>query len=100
MQKISNQYAAMPSLHCAWALWCTLVMWPQVRSWWAKTLLVAYPIATVYCIMITANHYWLDAVGGFVTLGAGFLAASDLHRLDRSAVGGATPRGDRERLTR
>ncbi len=75
MQKLSNQYAAMPSLHCAWALWCVLVMWPQLKSAWSKALLVAYPLATVYCIVVTANHYWLDAVGGFATLAIGFAAA-------------------------
>ena len=100
MQKISNQYAAMPSLHCAWALWCTLVMWPQVRSWWAKTLLVAYPIATVYCIMITANHYWLDAVGGFVTLGAGFLAAKVFTGWTDRRWAARHPEAIAERLTR
>jgi hypothetical protein len=78
MHKISNQYAAMPSLHCAWAMWCLLVMWPQLKSGWARALLVLYPIATVYCIIVTANHYWLDAIGGFVTLGLGFCAAKVL----------------------
>jgi len=75
MSKISNQYAAMPSLHCAWAMWCVLVMWPQLKSNWSRALLILYPIATVYCIVVTANHYFLDAVGGFITLGLGFCAA-------------------------
>jgi len=75
MQKLSNQYAAMPSLHCAWAMWCVFVMWPQLKSNWARALLLLYPVATVYCIVVTANHYLLDAVGGFITLGFGFLAA-------------------------
>ena len=75
MSKISNQYAAMPSLHCAWAMWCVLVMWPQLKSNWSRALLILYPIATVYCIVVTANHYFLDAVGGFATLALGFCAA-------------------------
>ena len=75
MSKISNQYAAMPSLHCAWAMWCVLVMWPQLKSSWSRALLILYPIATVYCIVVTANHYFLDAVGGFLTLALGFLTA-------------------------
>ena len=32
MQKLSNQYAAMPSLHIAWSVWCVLVMWQLTRS--------------------------------------------------------------------
>ena len=33
---------------------------------------------TVFCIMITGNHYWLDAVGGLVALGGGWLIGSNL----------------------
>ena len=68
---ISNQYAAMPSLHCAWALWCSFVMWPLVKRSWAKALVIVYPIATLFCIVVTANHYWLDGIGGAVTFAAG-----------------------------
>jgi hypothetical protein len=75
MSKLSNQYAAMPSLHCAWAMWCVLVMWPQLKSSWSRALLILYPVATVYCIVVTANHYFLDAIGGFLTLTLGFFAA-------------------------
>jgi membrane-associated phospholipid phosphatase len=74
MAEISNQYAAMPSLHTAWATWCALVLWPLTkRRRWAKVLLVVYPLATLFCIVVTANHYWLDGVGGLITLGAGYL---------------------------
>ncbi len=87
MQKLSNQYAAMPSLHCAWATWVTLVMWPQAKKRWAKTLLVVYPIATLFCIIVTANHYWLDGVGGLVTLFFGYLIGKRLAQF--SATRGA-----------
>jgi hypothetical protein len=74
MAEISNQYAAMPSLHIAWAAWCLAALWPVVRSWQAKTAVVLYPFATLFVIMVTANHFWLDAVGGLVALGAGVFA--------------------------
>ncbi len=32
VSKISNQFAAMPSVHCAWALWCTCVMVPTASG--------------------------------------------------------------------
>ena len=41
-------------------------------------LVALYPVATVFCIMITGNHYWLDAVGGLVALGGGWLIGSQL----------------------
>ena len=78
MQKLSNQYAAMPSLHTTWALWVTLVMWPGMRTRLSRTLVVLYPIATLFCVIITGNHYWIDGVGGAATLGAGYVVARSL----------------------
>lgn len=76
VQSISNQYAAMPSLHFAWSLWSTLVLWPvAVGRRWAKALLGAYPPVTLFAIVVTANHFWLDALGGAAALGAGYLLA-------------------------
>jgi hypothetical protein len=78
MSKISNQYAAMPSLHCAWAIWSACVMWPGIQRRWVRGLLVAYPFITLFCIVVTANHYWIDAAGGAAVLGIGFLLARRL----------------------
>lgn len=72
MAEISNQYAAMPSLHCGWALWVSFVLWPVARAPWAKLLVALYPLITVFCIVVTANHYYLDAVGGLVVFAAGY----------------------------
>ena len=76
--KVSNQYAAMPSMHTGWSTWCALVLLPMLRRRWTKVLVALYPVATVFCIMITGNHYWLDAVGGLVALGGGWLIGSNL----------------------
>ncbi|MDP9071728.1 MAG: phosphatase PAP2 family protein [Actinomycetota bacterium] len=73
--KVSNQYAAMPSLHFAWSSWCALVLAPAVRSRWARALLVAYPFLTLFAIVVTANHFVLDAAGGALVLAAGYAAA-------------------------
>jgi len=75
MKTISNQFAAMPSLHCGWALWGCAVFLPRVRHWWAKALAVAYPIVTITVVVITGNHFLLDAVGGAVIFGVGYGAA-------------------------
>ena len=76
MQSISNQWAAMPSLHIGWALWCTIALYPVLRRRWSKIAIVAYPAVTMFAIVITANHYWLDGVGGAVVLAAGYLVGS------------------------
>lgn len=72
---VSNQYAAMPSMHIGWSTWCALVLVPLCRRRWAKALAVLYPVLTLFCIVVTANHYWIDGVGGLICLGAGFAAA-------------------------
>jgi hypothetical protein len=93
---ISNQYAAMPSLHIGWSTWCALVMWPLVRRWWSRALLVLYPVATLFCIVVTANHYFLDAVGGLLCLGVGYVIGTLLdtwwreHRPRRHKLAGAS----------
>jgi hypothetical protein len=83
MKKLSNQYAAMPSVHCAWALWCACALVPRLKRTWAKCLAAAYPFMTVSVIVITANHYFLDAVGGFIILGIGYVTARLLTRAGR-----------------
>ena len=82
--KVSNQYAAMPSLHFAWSAWSALVLTPALRRQWARALMAAYPFLTLFAIVVTGNHYWLDAAGGAAVLGAGFLLGRALTRaLDR-----------------
>ncbi len=85
VSKISNQFAAMPSVHCVWALWCACVMVPRVRRQWVKVVFALYPVLTVSAIVLTGNHYVLDAVGGFAVLGVGYLLARTFTRAGRGA---------------
>jgi len=71
-----NLYAAMPSLHIAWATWVALSLWPLVRRPWARMLLVAYPVAQLFGTVVTANHFFLDAVAGWACLAVAWLLAS------------------------
>lgn len=70
---VGDPYAAMPSLHVAWALWCAVAMYPTVRNRWLRALLVADPIVTTFVVIVTANHFFLDVVAGVVVvmMGAG-----------------------------
>jgi hypothetical protein len=65
---VANQYAAMPSLHFGWALWCAIVLYSYGRSRTTKVLGLLYPVITLFAIVVTANHYFLDAVGGAVII--------------------------------
>ncbi|GAA2425510.1 hypothetical protein GCM10010191_42330 [Actinomadura vinacea] len=66
----TNQYAAMPSMHAGWALWCGFVLVRLAAPSWAKVFGVLYPVTTVLVILGTANHYILDAVAGWALIGA------------------------------
>lgn len=81
MESISNQYAAMPSLHIAWSTWCAIGLFPVLKRRWARVAIVAYPFITLFAIVVTANHYWIDAIGGLTALGIGLLVARPLSRL-------------------
>jgi hypothetical protein len=80
MASISNPFAAMPSLHCGWAMWVCAAVWPHLRSWWWRTAAVGYVVATVVVVVITGNHFFLDAVGGAVVMGIGFAVATVTER--------------------
>ncbi len=75
--KVSNQYAAMPSMHVGWSTWCAIVIWRLTRKRWARVLAAVYPVATVFCIIVTGNHFWLDGAGGLVALLAGWYLGAE-----------------------
>lgn len=70
---LTNQFAAMPSLHVGWAVWCGAVLALYARHRWARVLGIAYPIVTTLVVMATGNHYFLDAVAGAVVIALGAL---------------------------
>jgi hypothetical protein len=58
-----NEFAAMPSLHVCWAVWCAAVMVALLRTPW-RHLAWLYPATTTLVVLATANHYVLDTVAG------------------------------------
>ncbi|MFJ4335672.1 MULTISPECIES: phosphatase PAP2 family protein [unclassified Streptomyces] len=77
---MTNQYAAMPSLHVGWALWCGVMLWRHGGTRTAKVAGVVYPLVTTIVVMGTANHYFLDAVAGAAVMGAGLLLTPFVRR--------------------
>jgi hypothetical protein len=61
----ANQFAAMPSLHFGWALVIAWAVLLATKSRW-RYLVIAHPVITLAAIVLTANHYWLDAVAATV----------------------------------
>ncbi|MEU0499973.1 phosphatase PAP2 family protein [Nocardia sp. NPDC005998] len=73
---LSNQFAAMPSLHVGWALLLAFAVVAATRGSW-RWLALAHPVLTTVVVVGTGNHYWLDAIIAVVLLGL----ASLLHPL-------------------
>ncbi|KAJ1734461.1 hypothetical protein LPJ61_001060 [Coemansia biformis] len=96
VKTLNNPYAAFPSQHTLFAAWCA-VTWillvgpappalPRRSARYSLRALlrwgiVAYPLVTVYCIVITANHYIADALGGLVALAVSYIAVHCYHLL-------------------
>ncbi|MFE2040417.1 bifunctional glycosyltransferase 87/phosphatase PAP2 family protein [Streptomyces sp. NPDC059477] len=72
LTSLTNQYAAMPSLHFGWSLWCGLVVAIVAPKLWMKALGLMHPLFTVAAIVATGNHWVLDAAGGALVVGGGF----------------------------
>ncbi|SCF97592.1 phosphatase PAP2 family protein [Streptomyces sp. Ncost-T10-10d] len=81
MGGMTNQYAAMPSLHVGWALWCGILLWRHGRHPLVRAAGIAYPLVTTFVVMGTANHYFLDAVAGAAVMGVGALLAGPVMRI-------------------
>ena len=83
LAQYGNPFAAMPSFHVGWSTWCVLALWPVVRRKWLRALLIFYAFTVIFTITVTANHWLLDAVGGWIVLGLGFSVALAIERIRR-----------------
>lgn len=85
----ANPYAAMPSLHAADSLIVGVILVAACRHWWAKALWALYPAWVWFCVVATANHFWLDVLAG---IGVGLVSlavvpqASKLLRRPRALI--------------
>jgi hypothetical protein len=80
LNALTNLYAAVPSMHVAFALligWtlARLVRWRVLRVFWAL-----YPFVMAFVIVVTANHFIIDALLGALTAGASAYAATWMAR--------------------
>ena len=71
-ESMVNLYAAMPSLHVAWAVWCAVAVATATRTRW-RHLAWLYPTATTFVVLASANHFVLDAAGGAAITALGLL---------------------------
>ncbi|MEU9338682.1 bifunctional glycosyltransferase 87/phosphatase PAP2 family protein [Streptomyces sp. NPDC048290] len=72
LTSLTNQYAAMPSLHFGWSLWCGVAIAVVAPKLWMKALGLLHPLLTAAAIVATGNHWVLDAAGGALVVAGGF----------------------------
>jgi hypothetical protein len=83
---LTNQFAAMPSLHIGWALVIAITLIRCTRTRW-RWLWVLHPAVTTLVVVATANHYWADGAAAAV-LAAGAVA---IVGATTEAAGGRVP---------
>ena len=77
-----NPFAAVPSMHVAFALMIGIPAFMLVRNRVLKALWLIYPLVVTFVVMVTANHYWLDAaLGALVAAVSAYTASAGFARL-------------------
>jgi hypothetical protein len=80
MGKAASQFASLPSLHVAWAIWAAVVAGTLLRRRALRALAWLYPAVTIADVLATANHYALDVLTAPGVLLLAYLAAAALAR--------------------
>lgn len=75
-----NPFAAMPSLHFGWAMLLGGAIAWVGRHWLLVVLGVAWPVLMFFSIVMTANHFILDAVAGAIVALLGLAVALGIDR--------------------
>jgi hypothetical protein len=80
-----NPYAAIPSMHCAFALMIGATGALVCRHTISKVLWCIYPVFVLLVVIVTANHFWLDGAIGWAVAGLSALGAVQLARMRPAA---------------
>jgi hypothetical protein len=81
-----NQYAAMPSLHAGWDLLMGIAIAAHASRRGIRAIGYVLPVLMVLAIVLTANHYFMDAVVGSAVALVGLVAARRLQHLRRATA--------------
>ena len=90
--QLTNQYAAFPSLHFGWNLLIGIALIREAPRLALRALGVLMPLLMLVAIVLTANHYIIDAVAGAIVALVGLLLARRIERR-RRAPEGTAPEG-------
>jgi membrane-associated phospholipid phosphatase len=88
-----NRVAAIPSLHAGFAVLAAVLLWRRTRRRWLRAVLVAYPLAMGFTLVLCGEHYVVDVLLGGLYAAVAIIAVDrwDRRRLRRPGrVGRAT----------
>jgi hypothetical protein len=86
-----NPFAAVPSMHVAFALMIAVPAFMLVRNGVLKAFWAVYPLVVTFVVMVTANHFWLDAaLGALVAVVSAYAASAAFARARPEAWGWRT----------
>ena len=89
---LANPFAAMPSLHFAYALFVALALFMLARQSWLRWGGFAYPALVLLAIVATGNHFIVDAVGSVLVVLAAYVFAASLQTSDATSPRAVTVR--------
>jgi membrane-associated phospholipid phosphatase len=73
-----NPYAAVPSMHCAFAMMVGVSAVRLSRHTVSQLLWACWPLLIAWVVVVTGNHYWLDIALGWAVAATAALVASRL----------------------
>jgi hypothetical protein len=76
---LTNEFAAMPSLHVGWAVWVAWAIAART-GWWGRALAITYAVGTTVVVIGTGNHWLLDAVAGAALMGVAIVVTGRVGR--------------------
>ena len=77
---VSDQFAAMPSIHVGWAALVSFGIVAASTSKW-RWVFMAHLVLTIYAVSATGNHWWLDGIAAIVLLGIALRINSYLSKM-------------------
>lgn len=74
-QPFRNEFAAMPSMHVGYTfLFALTIFWLNRGSRW-RWLAFLWPATMLFTVVATANHWWIDGLGGVTAVLIGLVIA-------------------------
>jgi hypothetical protein len=91
-----DQLSAMPSIHVAWAVLVGYYTWRVSSSRW-RYIGPLHSVVTIFVVVVTGNHYWLDGIVGVLILSVTAWSVYGVRRGWQAWRGTSTRRADEER---